>query len=886
MSICNREIQALNLSDAEVELLKKEISQKSEALQKVKDADVNIKKMSDDISESQNKMAKKLGILTKDFKSLSERDRQKTLNNAFLNDYEVPKNFDDEKVNELIKEYRELDKLDFEPESTKKMFDVFRQIKEYRENQKGWSSLKSSPKEQEKFSAFDEHYKSLKKTRAQLRKLRSEQNKIFNNVKDEISGDYQRYAKYEAINNISSLQRLKFLEQAYKDPKKVRDVFFNFDKITTDSLTGRHIVYEHEFKSYMNNYDMTAIENAPLDLDLSDMKNEHIRSLVKYIRDFMDKSYLVSRGEKFFKSDKEHIANINGDKMRANFDQFIKDIKAYSDNDALTELLNEQTRTKESPIKGFEEASEESPIGAQRIGKSPRTLDEFLNKFKQQIESGSATDIRLTKIPFKDDDSFVKFNKKYSGRDVASSYVTYGGGSFLKRLVVNDAFGGYLDLRTLPKEVFDKSFTPEMAQDALDHFMGGYHSTLDRTSNFIRWIEGSKILTTLSKMFTLPWYTLTDHGTGVGIEIVKNTKDNFISHWSSVVQQYFRGWKEGLQTNLRVAKVAGSVPGRVLGLLQKQQMNKLYEMTKGYANASQVRLMEDYKLAFNNKIMKGLSRLSYSTIFSTLHDIDDYQSHSAWHGITETFKNYDPKNPVYFTERLKDIGFTQKDIDIVQKYIRNSNCATIDIDKVPDHKVRNKLRILRRNSKMSAVPLDVTPKRLFKITHEPTRRFVTFFWGFHLRSVTQVYKLIMNQQGVLNKIASGATLMLTQLPANLAVNALLMGIYTGHNPFSSKYRTELIASSLLGNVSRLGMIGWAIGTGQGNLGWQLSNPLISAIQSTARVGVSSANYALSHSYHTVQDQTKLLDKFYKAVFHWIPGGSIGTAIVDNFSNNS
>lgn len=703
----------------------------------------------------------------------------------------------------------------------------------------------------------------------EIRKLRAQQNKIVNDTKDEILGDYQTYARDDALGNVSTLRRRAWKDRVVKNPNLLQETLTNENMATKDSIWGQYHTEKADFIAYSDNYaKMNDFEDP--DLDLSDMSNAKVKEAIDHIRTYVDQKNLESLGEKYFIDDLEHVSNIDGDIMRKDMDGFINDVKAHTDNDKLLSMFHTQMKAADTGIIGFEGAATESAIGAARRAVEAKDLDSILADWKSKTESGTRSRISFSKLPFKSDDNFVEFIDKYSNSDPVTNYLKFTANTFLKSNVQNKVFGGRLHMISMPDEAFSNKFTKQRAEELSDMFIGNYENHSTQTMKVLSFLNGFKSIAVSSKALMLPLWSFADNGARVALEHIKNNGADFYRSYGKTFNGLLSGWTDSLDTHLGIAK------GMTKAMFQKSQMqqfNKLYEAMTGFDEYNSVRILGEIENRNSSKILQTIDKFNKKFVYDPLHAADEALRYGAWKATTRTLRDYDPEKPIGLTERLSKIGIDNEDIKDIQEHIGDSDYA-INIEDIKDARLRKKLRLLKYNTDMSAVPLDVTPLTIGKFTNAPARIFLTHFWSYHLKSTTQVWRTIQQQHGIVGKLNATAEYSLRAMPANLAINAMFTYLYTGENPFSDKYWKETVFGSLLGTVSRPAMVALSLATGDTTtLGAQVSNPMLSTLGSATRAIKNTAEWAFSDHYTSQQDARKNWLKVMDSILKVTPVGT-------------
>ena len=88
----------------------------------------------------------------------------------------------------------------------------------------------------------------------EVRAMRAAQNKIVNDTSDELIGDYQRYAKDEAIGKISTIRRRALKDRLTKTPILLRNMLLNQSEATKDSIWWQYKSDRDDYAAYRNSY--------------------------------------------------------------------------------------------------------------------------------------------------------------------------------------------------------------------------------------------------------------------------------------------------------------------------------------------------------------------------------------------------------------------------------------------------------------------------------------------------------------------------------------------------------------------------------------------------------------------------------------------------------
>lgn len=886
-----------NIKSYREKILDKKSIVKSDIENKLKESSARI----DDLKKNRNEELQKIsydkfpkkqnrkGNLSKKYNDLisKERDNKNKLradSKNRLDKFILDKNENIKKLNEKIQDIKN------NLESTLK--DVSTELEKEKESYK--KSVESL--NERKKIAKDDALKireSLAQSisgNAALKKLRAQRNKVLNDINNELISDYQRYAKDEALGNISTIRRRALADKISKNPKLLRDILVNTGNLTKDSIYIKLNHSKLDFKSYLQKIgtDHEEIIRNP-DLDLYDANSEDVKRVLDSLRTYINEKHLGIMGENYFKDDLEHVVNINADTLRKDLDAFENDVLSATDNNKLLNLFNEQSKRVEDERKRYPEAASASAIGEARLSKvgTERSLDDHFKEWKKRLDVGTPQEISFNKLPFKSHKDFMDFVQKYSGDDAISNYINFIDRSFLHQSVINDSFGGPIFWSTVDKRAFDSKFTLEDAQLFMQQFRGGYEFQSTKMFKFLKKLREFKSIVMTSKAIKLPFLTVADSSSRTALEYIKNNRVNFSSLTMNGMNSLIRGWTQDIEGTARV--VVG-ITKPMVEVLKKQHLNKLEEMVEGYHEYNDVMMVKDIENV-TNPIFRMLAKFNNKFTYNPMHGGDNALRYGAWKAMTQTLKYYDPSKPIKLTERLDKLGITNDDIDQIQKYIKDSGLSAINIEDIEGSELRRKLQSLKYTTDMSAVPLDITPKALIKFTNAPLRIIATHFWNYTIKSTAQVWDTLAREDGWNNKIGAFTYYMLSSLPSNLAISFLLNSLYSwskGQSILSSDNIERSIGGGIMGPLNRPAMILWALlSNNKEDVASQLMNPITSALTNVGgaiKTGAETIwDSTLGDNYRLTKDYQYLLNHAVNAILKFVPASDLGKQIFNGLT---
>ena len=763
------------------------------------------------------------------------------------------------------------------------------------------------------------------------KKLLAEYRKVLNDVKDTIKSDYQRMAKDSVTDKLSTLTNRVFKDRLVKNPSLLKDMLVNTVKATKDSIWGKRHVEEQNLASYSKSYKHIDEFNELTDEEYNDINNHITKGFIDHIRKYMDTKNLESTGKKYFNSDLEHVVKINSDKMRDNLDTFIQELK---DSSNAEEMLLNNFRGFDDRVDGFEAKDIDSAVGSfrdsqrldlfkhlkQELGslyddsfnslkyadildkdifnrlfsdkddynafKNARenaiskSYDKLLNEFKDSIKVGRKPKLSIHKITFKDNDSYSNFIGDWSVSKSPVENYTKSAKSFVAMNVIRDTMGYVPTMNFLPNEVFQKGFTREHAESYMDMFLGSYLTSTEKQMKTVRFLKRYKSLLIASRSIVLPMWSMVDSFSSKALELAKNNQLDFFRDTSNTFGRVVSGFLESTVTSAKMSKEATS--SMMIGSA-KRQMTKISELMGEIADYES---LHDTVEMQDKGIWRGVEAINRRFMYEPQIRMDNAHRYATWMSNVKTLSNLDFNNPCGFLERMKSLGLSNEELKEMKQSIIGSLGV---IEDVKDKRVRDNLYLLKYNSDMSAVPLDITPTPLLKIQEPITKAFLNFFVNYHIKTTQQLLSVLKNANTKSQMVSTALTYSLMGLPANMSLNYLMNVIYTGqiYNPFDSyKHGLAFIGESALGQVSRPGMILMSLITGDRSGSNPLINPMFSEISNIYH-GLHSkyVDSILSNSYYSAKDKNLDINKVVKGVAGITPFGQIGISSYKFYQNN-
>ena len=790
---------------------------------------------------------------------------------------------------------------------------------------------KEVAKKSDSISKIKEIQSKLKIT-SEDRKLIAEYRKILNDVKDTIKSDYQRMAKDSATDKLSTLTNRVFKDRLVKNPTLLKDMLLNTAKATKDSIWSKRFIEKSEFTSYCKDYDKNNpdLDNIK-DEEFNDINNKMTKGFVDHVRKYMDTKYLENTGKKYFNSDLEHSVKLNNDYMRENIDDFIQALK---DNSNAEEMILNNFRGIEDKVEGFEEKDLESAVGSYRdsqrlnlfknlkqelgslydnsfdslnygdiVDKNifdrlfshndnyndlnnarsiaiVKSYDKLLNDFKESINAGRKPKLSIHKITFKDNDSYTDFINKWSISKSPIINYRESMNTFISMNVIRGEMGYVPTMKFLPNEVFANGFTREYAESYMDMFLGSPLTSTEKQMKAIRNIKRFKSLVISSRTGVLPYWSAVDAASSKWVELSKNNQLDFFRDTSNTFSRVVNGF---LESTITSAKITKEITKSMLLGTAKRQITKISELMGDIANYESLHDSIEMK---DKGLWKGINFINKRFMYEPQIRADNAHRYATWMSNVKTLANLDFDKPCGFLERMKNLKLSNDELKEMKKSIIESQGV---IEDVKDKKVRENLYLLKYNSDMSAVPLDITPTPIIKIQNPIAKAFLNFFVQYHIKTGQQLLSVLKNANTKSQMVSTIFTYSLMGLPANMSLNYLMNVIYTGqiYNPFDNfRDGRNFIAESALGQVSRPGMILWAVMTGDKSGSNPLINPMFSEISNIYH-GLNSkyVDSILSNSYYSAKDQDSDINKIVKAVAGVTPFGQIGESALKYSENN-
>ena len=700
-----------------------------------------------------------------------------------------------------------------------------------------------------------------------LKDLHDQHTKVVNDTKDELLGHFQKIADDYAKDNIRTIRRRAFKASITKKPEHLEKVFSIQNTAHKDNIFFQREHDRLEARAYLDQYDnIQAFENP--DLDLNNMHDSDVKHFVDYVREFMRQKHLESTAEELYEDDLDHSVSINGDLLREDRDAFIQDVMDFTDNKKMEDKFNAALKNREDAIQGLDT---ESALGAE-AAQPLQPLEDILKDWKVDNERGTQTAIHFNQMHFKSNETLVKFLDKWSRKNVVENYMDYLNNGFLSRNVENRNFGGTLYGITIPKKAFHDGYKETTWDATYKSFKGGVDQSSDLEAKLIKLSSGLKSISVIGKSLVLPLWSIADSGSRIAIEKLENSGTNYFRNVGNTISSMFRGYSDEVKT---MGKVSKGIAKGVINREQHETLNKLAEMIKGFGDSHEAHILHDMNTRWENPIMKTIDKFNSRLIYNPMRLADVAQRDGAWEAMTKTIQNYDPEIPTGFTRRIKDIGLKDEDIAAIQKYIKDEDVDRIVISDIKSSPLRKKLHLLRYNSDLSAIPLDVTPVAWVDFNKPIVQKLATFFWNYTLQSTKRMYFAIAKRDGGWgDKMGALAYLAVRTMPANIVVNSLMTYAFTGQNPFSEKNLKETIFSSMFGGTGRLANLAYSIATGNSmQIGQQISNPLSTGLAKTVKASIAAVKLPLA-DYQDNREREADWKKIWDAILNTVPLGQV------------
>lgn len=514
-----------------------------------------------------------------------------------------------------------------------------------------------------------------------------------------------------------------------------------------------------------------------------------------------------------------------------------------------------------------------------------------LNDFVEDVKSGNKPKLSLSKPIFKSNEHYNHLLHTWATNKSSSVNYMSNIRQYNSIVALRSIFGYVPDVRSFSNKAFRSGFTKQMAENYVDSFLGIQTRSSEKELAWLKRLSLAKNLAVSSKGLLLPVFSVTDSFTRTFIELMKNNQLNF---FSDTVGSFKRSLDAFVDAGITAGKVGHStlksqfkgikdLP-KVLQNNTLNQVDKLQELLHSigeYENISNIEMNEDSSFAQNamtgflQKFTGKLEQINDKLVYQPMRGADDTQRLCAWDTTVKTLKRFNPDVDSGIIQRAKNLGLTKDDLLAMKNALIKDDVGSA-IEDIKNEEIRNNLYKLRYNTDLSAIPLDITPMNIFQFNSRFARSLFGFFWGFHVKTTTQLLDTLRYQSTLGAKISGLSAILLGGMPINMALNYAFDYMYTGKtNPFDNVTDgTAFIATSLMGNFSRLGMV--ALGA-LGFSGYEsnpLTNPLLSGVSSIGRSTINEVKHQTSNDY-TDEQNLKANINLAKSVLSFVPLGNIG-----------
>jgi len=726
-------------------------------------------------------------------------------------------------------------------------------------------------------------YKDIAEKNNTLKSLRAEQNKIINDIQDE----HSKIAKNLSTGNISTVRRYFAKAKMINDPDYFKNAIMSPTEAHFHNLGNQEFRYKNENLAFSKtkfgeNTDLGKRYRKLSDDEKYDMSHAVNKEAIKVYKDRLNDLNKKSVGKPFISDDDlTHIVNIDKNTLISNsdsLDNFIQDIKDNCDLDKFKSMIDEKRKIDNSEISTDKKLNEDSLID-KVVNYNKTTIDEDLKKWKENFKSGTKQSISLSILPFKDYEKASQFIKKYSRHNPLDNYYDYTNNSYAFTHSMNMLFGGNININAIPAHSFKKGFTPEVASAALALKRNSLSLSSEKELKYLKRLGTWKKFLVASKAILLPYFSTVDTA---GARVAEYLKNGGLFNRNTL---HIKSLMDNINTT--VSDLAKNLKGVTSDFVKKSnnEINNSIiasiENKNIYDQISTVQELDPSRIQgniFKQKFFKGVDAINNRFIMNPLHGQDERTRASVWMQMAKLIKRYDFENPnLSLKDRLSKYGINDNDIKDIKSHIKNIDVGKhlLDIQDVKQKSLRDKLYSLRYNTDLSAVALNSSPITHIIGQNKLLSQSINMFWGYHLKTTRMMWGAIFQNSSILENMNRAGYFIAKTMPANLAINSMMSLMY-GQNPFgSAENTTETILSSMLGSMSRLGMIAFSFFRYDGNSFMNgLSNPILNNTKTFAKaLVIDNVSYALSQMDGSNKDY-KGLDDWAKFASQLMPFGSL------------